>query len=520
MAMRGIIYKATNTFNGKVYIGQTVAGLPKRRKQHYKDAKNDESNLFHFALYQYPNGFTWDVVDTFEGDRESVIHALNVAEEYHILKYNSTDQRFGYNSTGGGYSSGRFAEHIRKRAQAIGGDEKPVLQYDENGHFVQEFPSINAVAAHLGKEKVHLKVITIGLHYGYQWRLKRNEYYPKNIDPYKKALRSTVRVAVYDGEGNLHGVYNSATEAARETGINVHNIRAEVSDITTNDHKRKPFYFFRCETDTPPERISINVIKKEKKERREAKDCRKRVAAYSLNGDFVAEYDSMKDAREQTGMSCTRIRSCCTKEPPIVIPPNCRAKYLWRYVSGVAEKKIDIVDLRSEKVEKMVWKFMPDGSKRQVPVTMTKKQAERKHYTYEKKMEHRIIQYTLDGDFVRVWDNTHQAAESGADTENLIRKCLAGTFKSTKLKYQWAYYTPDYEQNIGKMTPSSYGGKTLCSNSREDDRIEEVDKSGRVIAVYKDTADAAKNSGYSQSYICNVIAGRIHYPKRKFRRAK
>lgn len=521
--MRGIIYKATNTFNGKVYIGQTVAGLPKRRKQHYKDAKNDESNLFHFALYQYPNGFTWDVVDTFEGDQESVIHALNVAEEYHILKYNSTDQRFGYNSTGGGYSSGRFAEHIRKRAQAIGGDEKPVLQYDENGHFVQEFPSINAVAAHLGKEKVHLKVITIGLHYGYQWRLKRNEYYPKNIDPYKKALRSSVRVAVYDGEGNLHGVYNSATEAARETGINAY-IRGNVSDISIQEWKARPFYFFNCENENLPEKISITINRKTSKVTA-PKDCRKRVAAYSLDGDFVAEYDSIKSASEQTGASTSWIRNYCRKELPIVIPPNCRARYLWRYVSGVSEKKIDIVDLRSEKVEKMVWKFMPDGSKRQVPITMTKKRVEYK--SHEKKMEHRIIQYSLDGEFIKVWDNTHQAAESGADTENLIRKCLTGKRKSPKLNYQWAFYTPDYRQDIGKMekdTPKKVGRKPknnpAVQVARPDERIEEVDKSGRVIAVYKDTADAAEKSGYSQSYICNVIAGRIHYPKRKFRRAK
>lgn len=134
------------------------------------------------------------------------------------------------------------------------------------------------------------------------------------------------------------------------------------------------------------------------------------------------------------------------------------------------------------------------------------------------KMEHRIIQYSLDGEFIKVWDNTHQAAESGADTEGLIRNCLMGKRKSAKLNYQWVYYTPDYQQRVGRMERA---GKTKkADKSRTDERIEEVAWDGTVIATYKDTTEAAQKSGYSQSYICNVIAGRIRHPKHKFRRAK
>ena len=135
-------------------------------------------------------------------------------------------------------------------------------------------------------------------------------------------------------------------------------------------------------------------------------------------------------------------------------------------------------------------------------------------------MEHRIIQYTLDGEFVKVWDNAHQAAESGADTAGLIRKCLTGNGKSPKLKYQWVFYTPDYAQNIGPMMDRKHDSGRECHLNRKDDTIEEVDKSGKVVAIYRDTAEAAEKSGFSQSYICNVLAGRIYHPKRKFRRAQ
>ncbi|AMR57336.1 hypothetical protein vB_PsyM_KIL4_0093 [Pseudomonas phage vB_PsyM_KIL4] len=37
--MNEIIYRATNIANGKSYIGKTVAGLDKRRRQHERNSK-------------------------------------------------------------------------------------------------------------------------------------------------------------------------------------------------------------------------------------------------------------------------------------------------------------------------------------------------------------------------------------------------------------------------------------------------------------------------------------------------
>lgn len=128
-------------------------------------------------------------------------------------------------------------------------------------------------------------------------------------------------------------------------------------------------------------------------------------------------------------------------------------------------------------------------------------------------MEHRIIQYTLDGDFVKVWDNANQAAESGADTAGLIRKCLMGRGQSAKLNYQWAFYTPDYRKKIRKKDAGERVG-------RMQEGIEELDWSGNVVATYKDTSEAARKSGCSQSYVCNVLAGKIRRPKHRFRRTE
>lgn len=355
--MKGIIYKATNTYNGKVYIGQTVAGLSKRKAQHYRDARADERNAFHLALYQYPQGFTWEILDEFSGSKEQVIHALNVAEEYHILKLESTNPDKGYNATGGGYSSGKFAEYVKRAASARYGKTRPVLQYDKNGTFLRMFDSV--------------------------------------------------------------------LDAVKET---------------------------RC--------------------------GRKTILGYCMMDK-------------------------------VVIPPNCRTNYVWRFASGnYVPNKIEVIDLRPQKERRIRWKYNPDGSKSPVEIIESKNPS-----SYKQKMEHRIIQYTLDGEFVKVWDNAHQAAESGADSAAIIRKSLFGNEIKKTPNYQWRNYHDGFPKNIGRYNPGN-----AAQTERQEDTIEEVAWDGTIIATYKDTAEAAEKSGYSQSYICNVLAGRIRHPKRKFRR--
>ena len=152
--MKGIIYKATDNWNGKVYIGQTVVGLKRRRSEHEKDAKKlSDHNAFHFALSIRDFDFKWEVLNTFEGDADFVHHALNVAEEYHILMYRSAEEEYGYNSTYGGYSSDKFADHYKAQARARGCEAKVFWQYDLDGNFIREFSSLTEIATAFDRPK-------------------------------------------------------------------------------------------------------------------------------------------------------------------------------------------------------------------------------------------------------------------------------------------------------------------------------------------------------------------------------
>ena len=479
--MKGIIYKATNTFNGKVYIGQTVAGLPKRKQQHMKDAKADDANSFHVALYQYPNAFEWEVIDSFSGTREQVIHALNVAEEYHILVSNSTDPRYGYNSTQGGYSSDKFAEQIRLRAKAFGGSAKQLLQYDRHGNFIREFASLNEVSAFLKRDKVSPKDLITGLHYGCQWRLKENEYFPRKINAYvpPPAITHKTAVAVYRNDGLLVGEYESIKEALAATKQKSARIRNNIGDLQLRKHQTREFYFFRLGDDPAPNTIIVSILEKKEQTKINTPTNVPVLAYDAKTGALLKEYPSMSDAHKHSGAADSTIRYYLLREEPFKVNSP-HTKYIW-------VRKTDTV-------------------KPSVTVIPFIKQEPRQ------KMEHRIIQYSLQGQFIKVWENANLAANSGEDNHSAIYNSLKGK-QGKKTNFIWRYYS----DNAPEQIPTDNRINTTHSQ-RTDDTILELNKAGEITATYKNTAEAAEKSGFSQAYICNVLAGRIKHPKRRFKR--
>lgn len=507
--MKGIIYKATNTLNGKVYIGQTRVNLQKRRSQHIRDSRNDDCNLFHTALYQYPGVFEWEVVESFCGETEQVIHALNVAEEYHILKCKSTDPRYGYNATQGGYSSDKFADHISRQLAGRNSQAKNILQYDRNGDFLREFASQNEVAAYLGIRK--FRIGEAALSYGYQWRPKTNEYYPRKIGAYVAPKKPTRQVLVYDKEGNFVKRFDSAKEAFRQTGA-PGTIRPVVASLTIHEWQAREFYFFD-NAQSFPDKIQINVIPKKKAEKKER---RIRVAAYSLDGAFLREYDSIHDAANATKSSRSLIKRMCRTPEPIILGPTSQRTVLWRLSDGNPKPKIQVIDHRAKYVEKMAWRLQPDGTKKQVPVVMTERRA-KEHY---QKMEHRIIQYSLDGKFIKVWDNAKLASEATGEPYSAIYKQLGGGSPTKKAKNLWRYFADDYPLDITPPAPQNQEDTNPQTESakkeREADVIYELDRAGNIIAEYNGTRDAAQKSGTSQGHVCNILSGLVRHPKHRF----
>ena len=98
MEVYGIIYKAVNTINGKIYIGQTIRNLEIRKYFHKYDSLNGMSDLvFHRAIRKYG----WD---NFEHiiilENLTFDEAIQKEIEYiELLK--TTNRKYGYNISDG-----------------------------------------------------------------------------------------------------------------------------------------------------------------------------------------------------------------------------------------------------------------------------------------------------------------------------------------------------------------------------------------------------------------------------------
>ncbi len=201
------IYKATNSLDGKMYIG-LCTNFKQRKARHLCLAKSGVETRFYNAIRKHgADNFVWDMV---EQDIES-LSKLKEREIFYIKLFDTYNS--GYNSTLGGdggftgYNSGMFKkgvvtwnagkklsdEHIDKlRVSHIGLRQteeqiikrtrslfKQVVQISEEGVDIREFPSIKEAAN--GKKSLQVAISrvcnkkcgceTAG---GYRWKFKNN----------------------------------------------------------------------------------------------------------------------------------------------------------------------------------------------------------------------------------------------------------------------------------------------------------------------------------------------------------
>lgn len=406
-SMKGIIYIATNLFNGRSYVGQTVTSLSRRKEKHFSDAVTDSVNHFHLALMQYgKNAFEWKVLDEFSGTKEEVIHALNVAEEYHILRHRTMLDEYGYNATKGGYSSDKFADVIKKRALANYGG-KAVLQYDLEGNFVREFESI-AEVKRVMNAMGHKGTRFVGRMWrGYQWREKMNEYFPRKIDAYSTPKPLGKGVVVYTIDGKFYKAYSKQIDCWKDLGRK-HQIRDGFEGVKIQSHLNAKYLVFRDNGDYPQE-VKVNIVYPI--EQKGDYDNRIPVLQYSRDGKFIAEYASIAEAHRKSGMATGAIRASCQVSLPFQVGPC--TKFIWRRGGGVKVASIEV---------------------------MQKARGNNESKGYVHKMEHRVIQYDNNGELIKVWNNMLQASLNTGESLNLIRKQCMGLPTKKKTPSIWKYY--------------------------------------------------------------------------------
>lgn len=124
--MSFVIYKHTNKFNRKCYVGQTCKTMESRWKGHVKSSRGGSQLKFHNAIRKYgEENFIHEVLEELE-----TIESSNEAEIYWIDFYQSANPNFGYNLTFGGNSEIPNEETRKKLSESakIAQNRPEVLQ--------------------------------------------------------------------------------------------------------------------------------------------------------------------------------------------------------------------------------------------------------------------------------------------------------------------------------------------------------------------------------------------------------
>lgn len=106
-----------------------------------------------------------------------------------------------------------------------------------------------------------------------------------------------------------------------------------------------------------------------------------------------------------------------------------------------------------------------------------------------------ILQYDLDGSFIREWPSTYEIYESYGFSRSAIARCCRGEYKQM-MGYNWKY-------KIGDEIPQSINATTQKLR-----RVVQCDKDGNFIAEFDSIAEAEKQTGVIHSSIISCCKGK------------
>lgn len=336
------IYKHVSP-SGKVYVGQAVNY--KRRwgsnGEHYMNKKKDGSYIqqsFARAIDKYGwNNFEHEVIleDIPKSEADYTEKYLIKWYKLHDMSYNITD--------GGEGTHGVHNVISEERKKAISEFMKKNHPMKGKHHTLEAMAKIiaaNRNRTYTPEQKAAMSEKARLFHTG----RKASEESKKKMSEYKKAHPETwiggwnkKEVHQYGIDGNYITTYKSAIEAAEKLG------RKSGGDINNaaNGKVESAFgYFWKYEKvdkiDISKYKITITNkgariidMSYEARMKRRAGHG-KPVNQYSIDGEYIATYNSITDAAEKTKTNSRGITGCCTHKYRYKTANN----YLWEYDNG------------------------------------------------------------------------------------------------------------------------------------------------------------------------------------------
>ena len=295
------IYLITNNINHKQYVGQSI----NIEERCYRHSLASDNCYLHNAIKKYGwNNFSTKILEECPPDKT----ILNQLEKYYIQQLNTLMPN-GYNMTQGGDAS---PEHVKKS----------IKQFDLEGVFIQEFPSIREAGQSLNIDPRYIsdaanrkgRNTTSGFQWCFPGEEDKIQINPKTNSGYNK-----IPVCQYNLKGQYIKTIESINEAARQVGIK------DTSQIKTCCETQGNYsaggYMWRYSKDFQEQITPYNSKKAHS-------TTSKKVIQFDKKGNKIAEYDSAKDAEialnMKKGGNSAILRVCQGKQKTSM-------GYIWKY---------------------------------------------------------------------------------------------------------------------------------------------------------------------------------------------
>ena len=309
--------------SNKVYIGQS-RDLEKRKRTFTMPSAvyTSTGSAIDNARKKYSDFSKWKyfVLEECEG------YELNDKEKFYIGKYNSFEN--GYNSNDGfDFVAGAVIDAGKKKA-------KPILQYGLDGEFIKKWDTARIAADELnltysslvGAANTKEKSKTYG---GFQWRwYQKNTDILLNIPPIKtkgdRISEAKLKPVVqYDINGSFIKEWESIKEVSNIMGIS----HTHISACCKGKRPTAGGFQWAYKSD---EKKHLNDIGDSKKRISDAR--KKNVLQYSLDGDFIKEWESITLA--ENSLKINGISQCISGK--ILTAGG----YQWKKRNDTIEQKI------------------------------------------------------------------------------------------------------------------------------------------------------------------------------------
>ena len=439
------VYKHTSKIDGRAYVGITRVGT----KQRWHNGKGYKRNRY---FWRYIQKYGWDsLYHEILYNNLTEEEAVRIEKEL-IAKWDLTNRDKGFNLDMGGSTNNVFWRGVYciETGKEYAGAR--IAERDTGISAGRICTCCNGKYKSAGKDENGNP-----LHWVYA---DEKEIIPQRLKEIEEC-KTKYSITLYDVHKNVIAHYNSAQEAAKETGRITSNIQKDCN----HPHKFQDGIIWIYDKDYSDEELQrrINLVLTEPPQA-------KGVYQYDLHGNFIKYYSSVMNASRETGCNNTEIAQRCngigytcggylwSYEPKTfseewlleaqnkcncqtILQYNFNMELIGEYPQGeglIDNPKYNYKHIRAvcnrfhDCAYGYVWRFKGEFEEQ---FNKDKEFYSNRKTTFVR--EQKIVQYNLDGQVVNIYDSLTQADNDGWN-RNRISLCCRGKRDTYKV-YIWKY---------------------------------------------------------------------------------